>query len=256
MPRSRSPRRRPEKTTTSNKLASKTRRFRWPLVLATLGILIVGGTTYAALRLPWLTVSDVQVEGAYSLDPASIAQMSGLQGKSMLRLPLSTVRSDLLAIPQIKSVTFSRHWPTTVVVHIDERQPWGFWSVGGRDYPVDIDGVVLDGGAPSSASVRIVEAGDRIMGPGDRVDPDAIALADRIFRESPQFLGKSVQEVRYQAGIGLTVVFSGGLQATFGDDRSYDYKVAVLTTLLGRLKNQGITPHAVDLRFGERVTYN
>ncbi len=232
------------------------RRLRWPLVLAMLGVLVVGGTTYAALRLPWLTVSNVRVEGAYSLDAAAVAQMTGLQGKSMLRLPLSKVRADLLGIPQIKSVSLSRHWPRTVLVRIDERQPWGFWSVGGTDYPVDIDGVVLDGGAPSNASVRIIEDGDRVMGPGDRVDPDAIALADQIFRESPQFLGKSVPELHYKAGIGLTVVFTDGLQATFGDARSYDYKVSVLATLLDRLKSQGITPHAVDLRFGERVTYN
>ncbi len=42
---------------------------------------------------------------------------------------------------------------------------------------------------------------------------------------------------------------------TFGDERSYEYKVAVLSKLLDQLKAQGRTPQAVDLRFGERVTY-
>ncbi len=45
------------------------------------------------------------------------------------------------------------------------------------------------------------------------------------------------------------------MRVTFGDDRAYDYKVAVLSTLLTQLSAKGRTPQAVDLRFGERVTY-
>jgi hypothetical protein len=47
------------------------------------------------------------------------------------------------------------------------------------------------------------------------------------------------------------------MRVTFGDERSYDYKMAVLTALLDKLTAQGAaTPHTVDLRFGERVTYD
>ncbi len=45
------------------------------------------------------------------------------------------------------------------------------------------------------------------------------------------------------------------MRVTFGDERSYDYKVAVLSKLLDQLAAKKYTPHAVDLRFGERVTY-
>ena len=56
-------------------------------------------------------------------------------------------------------------------------------------------------------------------------------------------------------GVGVTAVFRGGMRVTFGDERSYEYKVAVLAELLGNLTLQGVTPEMVDLRFGERVTY-
>jgi hypothetical protein len=93
------------------------------------------------------------------------------------------------------------------------------------------------------------------MAPGDRVHPDAIAFARKIFDQSPLFLNQSVRELEYHAGVGVTAIFSNGMRVTFGDERAYDYKVAVLSKLLDQLSARRFTPRAVDLRFGERVTY-
>ncbi|HXH20585.1 MAG TPA: FtsQ-type POTRA domain-containing protein [Dehalococcoidia bacterium] len=221
-----------------------------------ISLAFAAGLTYAALHLPITRVQQVRVTGTETLDTAAVAEITRLAGQSMFRLDLHGARRRLLEVPQVKDVRFSRDWPNTVTVRVVERVPWGYWSVGGRDYPVDYEGVVLAAGAPSAASTRIVETGaSRIMGPGDRVDPDAIALADRIFRESPSVLGRGVKELEYKAGVGITAVFTNGLRVTFGDDRAYDYKFAVLSRLLEQLGAAGRTPSAIDLRFGERVTY-
>jgi hypothetical protein len=68
-------------------------------------------------------------------------------------------------------------------------------------------------------------------------------------------LGQGVRELEYSAHVGVTAVFDNGLRVTFGDERSYEYKVAVLSKLLDQLQAKGVRPRAVDLRFGERVTY-
>ena len=81
-----------------------------------------------------------------------------------------------------------------------------------------------------------------VMSPGDRVHPDAIAFALRIMSESPSALGQSVTELDYQADVGVTAVFDGGMRVTFGDERSYDYKIAVLSALLNDLTAKGSTP--------------
>lgn len=254
MPKGRSPRRRSEST--KPRVQSQPRHSRWLLALAFVSLAIAAGLTYAALQSPALRVQEIRVLGTESLDTGDIAGLTGLRGQSMVRLGFDGARERLLEIPQIKAVDFSRDWPNAVTVRIQERVPWGFWSVGGRDYPVDYDGVVLATGAPSTASTRIVEPDSkRIMGAGDRVDPDAIALADRVFRESPKVLGRGVRELEYKTGVGITAVFESGLRVTFGDDRAYDYKFAVLSKLLDQLKAANKTPQAIDLRFGERVTY-
>jgi cell division protein FtsQ len=203
-----------------------------------------------------LTARNVRVAGAQTLDHAGLVELSGLEGESMLRLPLDNARSRILEVPQVRSVVIKRSWPQTVTIHVEERRPFAFWSVDGRDYTVDAEGVVLAAGVPDGPAPRIVEpGGNRVMGPGDRVHPDAIALAARITAEAPRFLGQTVRELEFKPDVGLTAVFGNGMRVTFGDERSYDYKVAVLSKLLEQLSTRGVTPRAVDLRFGERVTY-
>lgn len=248
------PRRRPK---TKHKHHSSTpRKLRWSWVFAGFSLILAGISTYFLIHSPVFTVDSVRVQGADTLDQQALVEISGLMGQSMLRLPLDQAREQLKALPQVKSVTFERKWPRAVVINLEERVPYAFWSVGERDYIVDVEGVVLAAGAPSGPAPRIVEPdATRIMGPGDRVHPDALALAARIARESPRFLGQSVQVLEYRPGIGVTAVFTSGMRVTFGDERSYDYKVSVLAKLLDQLAARGTTPRAVDLRFGERVTY-
>lgn len=199
----------------------------------------------------------VRVTNTHNLDAKSLAALSGLDGASIIDLPLDRARRQLLSVPEVRDVSFMRRWPSTVVIQVQERLPFALWSVNGRDYAVDEEGFVLSSGAPSGPSPRVIEPGStRILGPGDRVHPDALALAGRIFRESPVFLGQSVKELEYKVDFGLTAVFASGMRVTFGDERSYDYKVAVLNSLLNQLSAKGITPRNVDLRFGERVTYD
>jgi cell division septal protein FtsQ len=252
----RSPRRRPE-STSRFKAPPRARllsRLRW--LVTVVPILLVAAGTYYVLNSPLLTVQKIQIEGTESLDQASLIGISGLKGQSQFGLPIDSARARLLALPQVKSVSIERNWPNGVTISIEERVPAAFWSVAGQDYVVSADGYVLSGGAPDGPAPRIVEVGnDRALAVGDRVHPDAIALAQRIFTESPKFLGESVEQLEYRADVGVTAVFDGGLRVTFGDERSYEYKVAVLAELLNKLSVQGKTPSTVDLRFGERVTY-
>lgn len=255
MSKDRSPRRRPVKRTRKTN-APPLRNGRGRLLLRALPVLLVGLATYALLHSSWLTVQRVSVVGAQNLDAAALAEASGLRGESMFSLPLAEARERLLAIPQVKDVSFSRSWPQRVIVRVRERQPVAFWSVAGHDHPVDAEGFVLAAGAPDGPGPRVVETdAARVLGPGDRVHPDAVALALRIYREAPRFLGQSVAELEYRPEVGVTAVFENGMRVTFGDERAYEYKVAVLSKLLDQLAARRYTPRAVDLRFGERVTY-
>jgi len=227
-------------------------------MLALFPVAIVAGVTYAAIQSPLLTAQSFKVKGADTLDRQAVIEISGLKGRSLLDLPEAEARERLLEIPQIKSVSISKTFPQTVTINVQERQPAAFWSVANREYVVDADGFVLNSGVPTGPAPRIIEVDSaRVMGPGDRVHPDAVALALRLIEQSPSVLSQAVTTIEYRQDVGVAAVFANGMRVTFGDERSYDYKISVLTALLDKLTAQGAaTPRQVDLRFGERVTYD
>lgn len=257
MAEDRSPRRRTEAT----KQPRPHRRLnpgilRWFLLVVP--VVFAGGGTYVLINSPLLRVQDIEVRGASTLDTRELGLITGLKDQSMLMLDVDQAYKNVLSLPQVKSVSLEREWPNTVTLKITEREPVALWTVANRDYAVAEDGTVLAGGAPSGPAPHIYEpSSKRIMGLGDRVHPDAIALAMRIFKESPQFIGQGVQQLEYRPDIGVTAVFQNGMRVTFGDERAYDYKVAVLSNLLDQLaSSRQRPPRSVDLRFGERVTYD
>jgi cell division protein FtsQ len=253
LPEDRSPRRRFER---KQRQQSRIRpRIGWRYPLAALSLVLLALTAYGGLQSSLLRVRSVQVSGTETLDSAALVELSGLRGQSMLLLPSEEARRSLLALPHVRAVRIERAWPNGVRIRVEERRPFAYWTVGGRDYVVDREGFVLATGVPSGPAPRVYEHADRVMGPGDRVHPDALAFADRIFRESPRFIGEGVRQLEYRADVGVTAVFDSGMRVTFGDQRAYEYKVAVLAELLGQLQSRGSKPRSVDLRFGERVSY-
>lgn len=255
MSEDRTPRQRP-KTMTRRQKRPYGRKFRWPWLLPFLPVVLGVMLTIVLLNSPLLTVQQVEVEGTHSLSQDAIVEASGIQGASMFRLPREEATERLLAIPSVRDVSFARSWPNSLTITVEERQPAVLWSLNGRDYLVDAEGIVL-GEAPAPGELpRVLDVTpDLTLDTGDRVQPDAVAFARRIVAESPGMLAENVMTMEYSAGIGVTVTFQDGLRVTFGDERSYDYKMAVLSQLLDQLDAQGVHPQAVDLRFGERVTY-
>ncbi len=255
MAEDRSPRRRPEpkQQRPRRHVAAWLRRL-----LLVIPVLVVAGLTYAVLQSPYLQVQHIKVVGAETLDTHDLADASGLYGKNMLRLPLHEASQRVLSLPQVKSVAWERNWPDGLTLRITEREPVAIWTVGGKDYSVAEDGTVLGDNTPSGPAPHIIEPDStRVMGLGDQVHPDAIALAERIYQESPKVLNQPVDRLEYRADVGVTAVFANGMRVTFGDARAYDYKVAVLTSLLDKLSSaKQRAPRDVDLRFGERVTYD
>ena len=233
---------------------------RWLRRLRRLGLLMVlGALAFGAWWLyqsPWLSITEVSVEGTRVLDPDELAQMTGLEGQNILRVSTGEARRRLEAVPLVKEVSFHRQWPNGMVVTIEERRPWGFWEVSGRRYVIDDEGYVLERMLPDEGAPVIVQldAAERPE-PGHRVDADVVSLARRLVEEAPRALGRPVASLEFRTEDGLTAVLEDGLRATFGDGRDFEYKMAALYALLERASQEEASVQAVDLRFGARLSY-
>jgi len=225
------------------------------LVLACLAAIAVSGGWWL-YQSPLLTVRRVDVVGAETLDPDTVAAAAGLTGHNILRLDLDGARARVEALPQVRAATVTRTFSRTVRITVEERQPAAFWMVGGRRYVVDADGVILAAGLPDEGAPIIDQIEpDWRPTPGDRVDAGAVELARRLLETSERYLGLRVVSLEFRDSDGLTAVFDSGLRATFGDPHDFDYKISALYMLMRTAEEQQVALHAVDLRFGDRLAF-
>jgi hypothetical protein len=102
----------------------------------------------------------------------------------------------------------------------------------------------------------------RVINSGDQLDSGAVQLAVRLVRDSQKSFGRDVKALVYRQSSGLTAVLSGpdgdpaAMWVTFGDSRDYDYKVAALYVLIEQAQQNDLALNTVDLRFGDRLSFN
>ncbi|HXF50577.1 MAG TPA: cell division protein FtsQ/DivIB [Dehalococcoidia bacterium] len=227
--------------------------LRGALLLATLAA--VAGAAVWLLKSPYFTVTEVRVVGAKSLDPQAVREASGLLGQNVFDLDLAGARARVLALPNVADAQAQRVGLNAVRIRVVEREAWALWQVQGRRYAIDTNGYVLDRTLPDEGAPVIVNT-DAVEAPkpGDRVDPGAVELV-RTLTGRADALGARIQRWEYRQRDGLTAVLDGGLRVTFGDSRDMDYKLAALEALLAEADREGLGVQAVDLRFGDRLSF-
>jgi cell division protein FtsQ len=239
------------------------RRRRWTLLLfVTLLVLIAGGLLWTS-QSPFFEIDTVTVEGAQTLDPQELADISGLQGQNIFRAGVGAAKERLLALEMMKSVSISRRWPDGMHITVEERQPWGYWQIDAVRYVIDTDGLIMYRVLPPEGAPIVLDLTGEQRGelePGDRVDRDAVRLVQRLIEAVPSVLGWTPTSFQFRNEDGVTAILEGEpnggiLRAVFGDGRDLDYKLSVLSALLQRTQAEGRQVHSVDLRFGERVSF-
>jgi POTRA domain-containing FtsQ-type protein len=231
------------------------------LAAAVLAMLVSGA--WWAYHSPWATIEHVQVRGVQQVAPEQVLAAARVDGASVFGLDLKAAQSRVAALPMVKSATVTKHGWNGITIDVQERTVWGSWQMNGVNVPIDADGYVLEAPPASPGSPVIVEVNpQRVLNAGDRLDPGAVELAARLVRESDAAFGRTVLALAYRQDAGIIAVLSGSatddrpLWVTFGDARDYDYKVAALYVLIQQARDEDLTLNTVDLRFGDRLSFN
>ena len=219
-------------------------------------LLLVAGLIGGSLALyftPVFRVQEVQVTGAQTLDPYSLAKLADLEGISMFTVPLDEAQDRLAALPMVKSVKAERRWPHTVRLVIEERQPWAYWYTQDNEYVVDADGIVLEGAMPAPDAPIIYHLDDSAQfQPGEIIDADAVQLAKQLWDSLPMTLDTGLVRLEYNGREGLSLMTDAGYRVIVGDSHGLEYKLAVWEALEQRLGRQQMQGQVLDLRFGDR----
>jgi cell division protein FtsQ len=224
------------------------------LALALALLAIVSATVLWRLqRSDYFTVKTIRVSGASSIDPAVIANLAAVWGRPLYAVDPQTSSTAIERLPAIASAQVRRVWPSEVDILVNERTPWGTWDIGGVNYLVDQDGVVLDVvPSPWPASIYELDAapGKR---PGDRVDGDAVRMARVLLDRLPTTMSQQVLRLEYTPDSGLELLTSQNVRLRLGDSQGLDYKLAVWQALSAKVAASHI--HLVDLRSVDHPYY-
>lgn len=197
-------------------------------------------------------VETVEVVGAGMTPVEEIRAAAGIEGRQYWQVS-EQPSADLLALPGVKRVQITKHWPNQVTITVEERTPAVVWRTSAADAVVDEDGVTLAspvlGGLPAVSQIDRVTA----LLPGERVDRETVRLVMVAGSLLASTTGMQTARLEYSDAAGLDLVTDKGMRVRLGDGQNLDFKVEILRGVLDQARRDKLTVNEVDLRHGERA---
>jgi cell division protein FtsQ len=236
--------------------ARRVRLVHWRRLIIGVAVVAVVAGSIGLYFLPVLRVQNVQIVGATAVSSEEILGLARVDDQSMFNADLAAAEKRIESIPIVQDARLERRWPQTVRIEITERRGWAFWKIGDANYIIDTEGVVLPGSAPieNAPTIHDITGASRLM-PGDHVDRDAVVLAQALLQRVPEKLALNVTVLEYTPQHGIALLTNADYRVVVGDSQNIDYKLAVWQAIEGRLGRETMAGHVLDLRFGDRPSF-
>lgn len=226
------------------------RRLR--VVLYVLVPILVVVIAVAILNSPLFGVRTVTVQGAKYVSPEVLAQATAqVKGKSIIFGDLHAAELTLRADPWVRDATVSKHFPSTAVIDIDERQPVA-WFLGSDNQSrvLDVEGYVIavQEGQPTQY-MQITGVGDALLA-GARAN-EVYTAAAQLSASLPTEIQKTVLNVGVVNNSEMLMTLRTGTVVTFGQPSDLRAKLVSLVLILRRQDPQNL--RSIDLSSGDPI---
>lgn len=191
-----------------------------------------------------LALENVNVVGRERQSAASVlAALDVRRGMPMLEIDLAAAKSQLEALPWIRSADVERQLPNTLFIRLTEREPFAFWQHDGTLFLIDRDGTVI----PTD---NLAQFGPRIVLVGDDAPAQVAGLLDMLATEPA--LARRVNAAVLYGSRRWTLRFDTGVEVALPetDAPTAWQRIAALETQQ-RILERNIV--AVDLRLPDRM---
>ncbi len=202
------------------------------------------------------TVDRIDVDGATTLTPASIAEIAGLRrGERLFAVDSTAALQRLRADPRVKRVELRLRPPNTVSIVITERQPVVALAVGARFALLaeDLIVVALGDDAGGLLEVRDLAGGVAWARPGAPVASEGARLAIAVLPVIPPSLRGNLKRVVVAPGGDFTFVLRTGLEVRAGGSAGLAERLAQVPQILDALRAKGLGASSLDLRYAGSV---
>ncbi len=207
-------------------------------------LLGLGWLTYHLFATEAFYVYGATVMGNQLVPAEEIYRNSGLEGMSIFWIDPTQVEAALVSLPNIREARVYCGLPNRVTIEVVERQPQVIWQQGEKRYWIDAEGTVLPALGELAEATVIVDLEERPIQPGDRVDPQVIAGAQKLCSLLP-----GLTTVQYAPHTGISFQSEQGWPIYMGQGEDVEQKVAIMKALLQEIAAKGIQPQFIDLRF-------
>lgn len=217
-------------------------RRRLRVVLAAVGLVVVGVGALVVLHSSLFSARHVTVVGAGQTGRGAVLRAAGLRGTPpLIDVDSGAAAARVEALPWVGVATVERHWPDSVVVRVTERVPVAVVSAEHAFFLVDVTGRVLERTALAPPGVPLLSSPAHAGAPGTTLGPAArpgLVVAAAAARALP---GR-VAGVTVGARGTVTLDLGKGLRAVLGPASDVGSKLAALASVLA-----GTAPNCPEL---------
>lgn len=239
------------------------RALAWGSVTVLPAAVLLGFAAWYAMHAPEFDLpgaDGVILRGNHHVEPADVASALGAGAQpNIFRIPLSEARSEVEAIPWVKSASLRRVYPNHLLVEITERTPVAYVNLQGALKLVDAEGVVLEKPNQGSFDFPVITGIDPAMSAADR--KARLALFNRFAQElnaQASGAGWLVSEVDLADDGDLVAVLAQGretIKVHFGK-QDFGERFRTLVALLPEVQRTTPAIDSVDLRYRGQLVVN
>jgi cell division protein FtsQ len=195
------------------------------LVATLVGLLAI------AIYSPILALRTVEVDGTNLLDHEAVsAAVSGQLGTPLALVDFTLIEKQLATFPLIRSYVTETVPPSTLKIHISEREPIAALAVGGTFTVIDPAGVEVSSSATRPPSVPVIDLAD------DSADSDGFIAVIRVLVALPSTTLAQVDSITASTQDDVTFTLRGvGQRVVWGNADRSAFKSRVLIAMLAKL---------------------
>jgi len=210
---------------------------RWCLSLA----VISASAGFLILSLPIWRLSRVEVRGVDHISKDKIINVAKVPvGENILLVDAKGIEKRLRSIVQVKNARVMKRIPDSLVIIVEEREPFALLVTQNRTYIIDDEGNVI--ASPSEASYyKVTDIGRFPVISGIRneelINGRRVNFKDRIYilktlKLMSRFLGSESLQVKVGNSNNIIVLVEDVLRLELGDSSQIERKIDVFRALL------------------------
>jgi cell division protein FtsQ len=236
----------------------------WRALRVALAVVLVSYGVYRASMVvagaSVLRVKHLDVRGTARLAEGEIEQLAhALYGANILTADLERHRVAILrGTPWVADVAMRRVLPSTIEIHVSEREPFGLCRLGSRLYLIDREGTVIDEFGPQYADLDLPIVDGLVRAPRDgqpAIDQARAALAARVvdaLREGGE-LSRRVSQIDVSDLHDAVVLLDDDTALLHLGDERFRERLETYSEIADALRQRVADIDYVDLRFEERM---